>query len=134
MKKISSIAIISVLLLLTLPLLLAQDKKDLSSEAIQAVQKGDARGLSQCFGNSIDLVLPGSEGIRSRTQAEMVLREFFQNNPPTAVNVKHQGSSLDGASFVIASYQSSNRQYRVYFLIREGSEGMKIRQLKIDQQ
>lgn len=134
MKKVPSIVIILGLLLLSLPFVLAQDQKEVTSDAFKAIQNADARSLSLCFGKTVDLALPGNEGIHSRTQAEMILKDFFQANPPSEVSIKHQGSSRDGASFVIASYKSETRQFRVYFLVREGGDGLKVRQLKFDLQ
>ncbi len=121
------------LALLCLPVLLAQDQRSVASDALRAIQAGDARALGLSFGKTVDLTLPGKEGIHSRTQAEIILRDFFQSAPPTEVSLKHQGSSKDGASFVIASYKSGSREYRVYFLVRDGNDGPKIRQLKFEQ-
>ena len=99
---------------------LSNPQENTSEQVIESIRKANAGKLSASFGNSIDLTLPSNDGTFSRTQAEMILKDFFRKNPPKSFTIKQQGSSKDGARFTIATYVSANDQkFRTYFLVKK---------------
>ncbi len=91
-----------------------------TNNVIESIRKANSAGLSSSLGTTIDLSLPDKDGTFSRTQAEMILRDFFRKNPPKSFVVKQQGSSTDGSRFTIASYvTTSGSSYRTYFLMKK---------------
>jgi hypothetical protein len=106
-----------------------------SSNVVQAISKANAAQLSASFGNSIDLSLPSNDGTFSRTQAEMIIKEFFKKNPPKSFTIKQQGASNDGARFTIATYVSQNNSvYRTYFLVKKVDGSHQVQLLQFEQE
>jgi hypothetical protein len=99
-------------------------------EIARHIRNGNARELSQHFNTTIQLTVPGDDGRYSRTQAEMIVRNFFSKNPPRTFAINHQGSSSDGSQYFVGTYTSGNKSYHSYYLIKEVSGKMLIHQLR----
>ena len=101
----------------------------------QAIRQGNAREMSKYFGQNVDLTLPGSEGTFSKSQAEVILRNFFSKNSPTGLSVNHQGNSRDGSVYVIGTLQTRNGQtFRTYFLLKKVSDTFRLHQVQFEPQ
>jgi len=107
--------------------------ESLTQEVSQAVRAGNARDLAAFFGQNIDLTLPDSEGTFSKSQAEVIIRNFFSRNTPTSFTVSHQGTSRDGSAYAIGIMQTRQGvNYRVYFLLKKVSETHQLHQLQFE--
>lgn len=101
----------------------------------QAIRQGSAREMSKYFGQNVDLTLPGSEGTFSKSQAEVILRNFFSKNVPTGLSVNHQGNSRDGSVYVIGTLQTrSGQTFRTYFLLKKVSDSFRLHQVQFEPQ
>ncbi|MBL7904585.1 MAG: DUF4783 domain-containing protein [Bacteroidales bacterium] len=97
-----------------------------------AIKTGSAKDLSVFFNNPIDLTTPGNEGTYSKSQAEMILRGFFQKYPPASFSISHHGKSNDGSQYAIGSYRSGSNVFRTYFLLKVIGGQPLIHQLKFE--
>jgi hypothetical protein len=136
MKSSRFSAIIALIALSLLPLLtFSQDAKIISEEVTKALRQGNAAEMAKFFGRNVDLTLPGSEGTFSRSQSEVILRNFFSRNTPTSFTVNHDGSSRDGSVYVIGTYKTRGGQsYRVYFYVKKVSESFFLHQVQFELQ
>ncbi|MFM9027665.1 MAG: DUF4783 domain-containing protein [Bacteroidota bacterium] len=92
-----------------------------------AFRTGDSRTIAGFFEKSVDLTLMDKEADYSASQAELMLKDFFQKNPPKSFQLVHQGSNK-GASFAIGTLITSNgRHFRVSFHLQQ-TEGKNILQ------
>ncbi|MBN3034150.1 MAG: DUF4783 domain-containing protein [Bacteroidales bacterium] len=96
-------------------------------------RSNDSRELSGFFSEAVDMEIPGSEGAYSKTQAEMIIKDFFTVHPCSAFQVNHQGTSQDGSRYFIGTYTSSGVQFRVYGLLKTISGKLLIQQLQIEE-
>ncbi|MEE4178039.1 MAG: DUF4783 domain-containing protein [Bacteroides sp.] len=119
-----------------LPVLPAFGQTDaMAREISQAIRQGNAREMSKYFGQNVDLTLPGSEGTFSKSQAEVILRNFFSKNAPKELSVNHQGNSRDGSVYVIGTLQTRNGQtFRTYFLLKKVSDTFRLHQVQFEPQ
>jgi len=99
-----------------------------------AIKGGNSKDLAKYFYSSIDLTVPGNEGTFSKSQAELIVKDFFTKNPPKSFVINHQGTSGDGSQFSIGTYTSSSISYRTYFLIKKFSDTYYIQQIQFEQQ
>ncbi|NPA35263.1 MAG: DUF4783 domain-containing protein [Chlorobi bacterium] len=111
----------------------ASAQGSISKDIIDATRDGDASALSEYFNENIELVIPQKSGIFSKSQAEMVLKEFFTNNPPENFRIIHEGSRQN-ASFAIGNYLTNSGTYRFYFLTKNENGKLLIHQLRIEKQ
>lgn len=100
---------------------------------IRATQNGDAATLAAAFNDNVELVLPGKSGIYSRSQAEMVVRDFFSSADPQEFKIMHEGTR-DNASYVIGTLVCKSENFRVYFLTKSSEKKIIIHQLRIERQ
>jgi hypothetical protein len=99
----------------------------------KAIKNADATGLAAFFHSTVDLEVADTDGNYSKNQAEMILRDFFQNNPVKSFTMRHQGSSDDGSKYLIGTYKTMNDQeFRVYVLIKGTASEMMIHQLQFE--
>lgn len=115
-----------------IPAVLAQDASAVSGDIEDCIKRSDARALSGYFSKRVDLELPGNEGIYSKTQAEVILDSFFGKCKPAEFQVKHHGSSGEGASYTIGKYTCQGKSYRVYYLLKRTGERYLINQLRFE--
>jgi len=107
---------------------------DPTSEIVQAIQKGDAKSLATHFNTTIDLELPGIEGNYSKAQAEVMMNDFFKKLPVATFQTNHKGSSDDGSKYLIGTYSSSGKEFRVYILLKKNGEQFLINQLHFEEE
>lgn len=102
--------------------------KDITS----AIGKMDAGKLAAYFGTTIDLEINETSNNYSKTQAEIILRDFFKNNPGLSFTLNHQGDSDDGSKYFIGTYKTASKNFRVYGLLKKEGDKLVIRQLQFD--
>ena len=99
-----------------------QAQSDVFSGAKVALKAGNSHDLARHFNNNIELIVE-SENVEfdkvSNTQAELILKNFFQKNPAKDFNYVHQGSSPEGAQYSTGTYQAHNGKYLVYIVLKQ---------------
>jgi hypothetical protein len=99
-----------------------QAQSDVFSGAKAALKAGNSHDLARHFNNNIELIVE-SENVEfdkvSNTQAELILKNFFQKNPAKDFNYVHQGSSPEGAQYSTGTYQTQNGKYLVYIVLKQ---------------
>lgn len=87
-------------------------------EVLGAMRSGNASQLARYFDERIDLSLPGGSDNYSKTQAEMILRDFFASNPVKDFQVKHKGKS-DGSEFCFGVLVTKNGSFRTKLYMKQ---------------
>ncbi len=87
-----------------------------------ALKAGSSKELVKNFNNTVELNFEGEKSNYSRSQAELVLKEFFKKYPPTDFQYIHQGASKQGLTYVIGKYTFENGSFRVLILIKKFEE------------
>ena len=62
---------------------------NLPGEIVKALEKGDAKSISNYFNSSVELIFSESQKVYGKSQAEQILRFFFSNNGPGDFKYKH---------------------------------------------
>jgi len=91
---------------------------DISDNCRLAILSGNAKELTSYFDKSVELRTEKEEGSYSKSQAELVLKNFFKSNPALKFNYVHKGTSPGGAKYAIGSYTSNNGVFRVYIKMK----------------
>lgn len=87
-----------------------------------ALKAGSSKELVKGFNAIVELNFEGEKSNYSRSQAELVLKEFFKKYPPTDFQYIHQGASKQGLTYVIGKYTFENGSFRVWILIKRFKE------------
>ncbi len=103
-------------------------------EINNAIRSGNYSRISAFFKESVELNLPGNEGLYSKAQAELILKDFFAKNVPKNFIPKHGGESKDGSKFTIGTLETTNGNFRTYFFLKKEGETLIIKELRIEKE
>jgi hypothetical protein len=97
-----------------------------------AIKAGNSAELAKYFGPTLEIILPGSEGVFSKAQAEIIMKDFFSKSAPVSFVVNQKGNSAGGAQFIIGTYKSKTESLNVYILLKPVSNQLMIQQLHFE--
>ncbi|MFM2362100.1 MAG: hypothetical protein RLZZ316_1002 [Bacteroidota bacterium] len=86
-------------------------------DVVTALKTGNANQLSRYFDSRVDLTLPDKSDNYSRTQAEMILKDFFNSNNVKNFELKHKGEN-NGSKFCIGILHTKNGNYRTKLFMK----------------
>lgn len=109
-------------------------KADTFDDVVNALKQSNAKDVSKFFNSTVELTVVNTEGVYSKPQAEMILKDFFAANPPKTVTIQHRGSSSQGSKYAIANYTTAQGKYRVYIFMKESAGGMLIHELRFEKE
>jgi hypothetical protein len=133
MKTLKSILLGSALIFISFTSGMAQSEGKLSDAISHATRNGDAIALAAYFNSKIELVLPEKSGVFSKEQAQFLIKDFFDNHPPTSFQIIHEGER-ENATFAIGRYNYNKGQYRLLFLTKNNGNEIRIHQLRVEKQ
>ena len=107
---------------------------DIYDDIANAVKSGSSKELARHFSSRVELKIGSNENIYSKAQAEMILNDFFEKNQPVNFNIKHKGASAKGLPYIIGDLQTSNGNYRAYFLFKQEGSSLFIQELHFDKE
>lgn len=96
-----------------------------------AVKMGNASELSNYYNSTVEIIIDGADKVYTKSQAQMVMNDFFKKNPPKDFEIAHK-SKREDSQFLIGDLKTvTDKNYRVIFLLREGSGRTLIHQIRI---
>ncbi len=122
---------ISIALLVSTFTLSAQS--DNSAKIASLLGAGNSQGLSRYFTPNVDLTVLSSDDVYSKAQAEQILKKFFDEKPPTAFKIEHDGETKAGDRYVIGNLMTASGKYRVTYFLKQLNETQLIKQLRIEE-
>lgn len=100
-------------------------------EVISALKSGNAGGVAKHFDSFIDITLPDKSSNYSKSQGELVIKDFFTNNGVRSFDVKHRGSN-DNGEYCIGTLQSKNGNFRTTVFMRNKGSKQVIQDIRIE--
>lgn len=97
-----------------------------------AIRTGNSKELSKHFNINIDLNIKGNEGVYSKAQAELILKDFFSKHIPKSFSIVHKGSSKDGARYAIGNLITGEGTFRTYFYMKKKSDKYYIHEFSLN--
>ncbi len=80
-------------------------------EVITAMKAGSAADIARFFDNTVEINTPDKSNSYSKSQAELVLRDFFSTNVVKSFTVNHKGEN-SGSQFCIGTLLTKSGTYR----------------------
>ena len=100
-------------------------------DVISAIKIGSASQLSKYFDNTIAITLPDKTNAYSKSQGELVLKDFFDNNGVKTFEIVHRGENA-GAQFIIGTLNTKNGEYRTTIYIRQKGDKQLLQELRFE--
>jgi malate synthase len=124
MKKLLGLALVA------LPLILLSFKPAYNiDDVVAAIKAGNASGLAKYFDERVDISLPDKSDTYSRTQAEMIIRDFFNNKGVISFEVKHKGEQ-GGAQFCVGELKTKQGTYRTHLFMRQRGDRQLLQEIR----
>jgi len=124
MKSILGLAV------MTMALVLVSFRTDYTMDDIAtAMRSGNINQLSRYLDTRVDIALPDKSDTYSKSQAEMIIRDFFKTNVVRNFLVKHKGEN-SGFEFCIGVLQTRNGDYRTTLFIKQKGDRLLLQDLR----
>jgi len=124
MKRILGLAVLSV------ALVLVSFRPDYTIDDIAlSMRSGNINQLSRYLDTRVDIALPEKSDTYSKSQAEMIIRDFFNTNVVRNFLVRHKGEN-SGLEFCIGVLQTRNGDYRTTLFIKQKGDRLLLQELR----
>ncbi len=97
-----------------------------------AIQAGNAKELAKYFDSNVDITVYNKEEMYSKTQAEMVVKDFFSKNPPSSFRIIHKGTSNQGSEYAIGTLVTNVGSFRTYIYVKQKAAGYSIQEIRFE--
>jgi hypothetical protein len=98
---------------------------------VSAIKGGNASELSKYFDNVVEINLPEKSNTYSKSQGELVLKDFFTNNVVKSFEVVHKGENA-GAHFIIGNLSTKNGDYRTTIYLKQKGDKELLQELRFE--
>jgi len=99
------------LLVSTLVVLTSFTAQNTIDGVIGALKSGSANDLSRYFDENVKLTLPDKGDTYSKAQAQLIVKDFFNNNKVKTFDVKHKGDQ-NGDEYCIGTLSTGQGSFR----------------------
>lgn len=100
-------------------------------DLIASLKTGDTNRINTYLDQSVDISLPGHNGVYDKTEAKKMLQLFFAQHPIKTFQVIHQ-TNLTGKQMCVGNLLTSNATYRATFLIQQKSGEQVLREIRFE--
>ena len=98
---------------------------------VLAFKTGNYKELGKYLNTNVELAILDNEDVYSKSQAELLLKDFFDTYPPTNFTIIHEGGK-EGSRYAIGTLTTPKGEFRVYFLLKTQDHSQVIQQLRIE--
>jgi len=99
-----------------------------------AIKAGDAGALAAHFQGNVEITIKSGGNSYSKSQAEMVLKNFFSGHQPKAFTIAHQGTSPEGSKYLIGNLSTSSGNYRAYVYAKTVNNVLVVQEIRFEEQ
>ncbi len=100
-------------------------------EMVAAMKTGNTVMISKFFDNTVEITLPDKGGSYSKSQAEIILKDFFANNPVKSFEVIHKGQNA-GSQYCIGTLVTRNGSFRTTIYMKQKGELQVLQELRFE--
>jgi uncharacterized protein DUF4783 len=94
-----------------------------------AMRSGDISQISRYLDSRVDISLPDKSDTYSKSQAEMIIRDFFTTNVVKNFLVKRKGENA-GSEFCVGVLQTRNGDYRTTLFMKQKGDRQLLQEIR----
>ncbi len=99
-----------------------------------SIRTGNASAIAANFQANVEITIKESGNSYSKSQAEMVLKDFFSKNQPKSFTVVHQGTSPEGSKYFIGTLVTTGGTFRMYVYAKASGNTFSIQEIRFEEQ
>ena len=100
-------------------------------EVITALRSGYATQMAKFFDNTVEITMPDKNNSYSKSQAEMVLTDFFSNNTVKSFTVIHKGENA-GSQYAIGTLVTKNGSFRTTIFMKLKADKQFLQEIRFE--
>ncbi len=100
-------------------------------EVVTALKTGSASQLAKFFDNTVEITMPDKSNTYSKSQAEMVLKDFFTNNEVKTFEVIHKGDNA-GSQYCIGNLVTKAATYRTTVYMKQKGDRQVLQEIRFE--
>jgi hypothetical protein len=101
---------------------------------VTAIKSGNAKSLAASFDKQVEITVMNKEGAYSKSQAELIVKDFFAGHVPVSFSIIHEGSSGGNSKYGIGTLKTNNGTFRTYIYLKKIGETWAIQQLRFEEE
>jgi hypothetical protein len=100
-------------------------------DVIAAMKTGNASQVAKFFDNSIEISLPDKSNSYSKSQGELVLKDFFSINVVKSFDIIHKGENA-GSQYCIGTLVTKGGSYRTTIFMKQKGDQQVLQELRFE--
>ena len=100
-------------------------------DIIAAMKTGNASQVAKFFDNNVEISMPDKSNSYSRSQGELVLKDFFANNVVKSFDVIHKGENA-GSQYCIGTLVTKGGGFRTTIFMKQKGEQQVLQELRFE--
>ena len=100
-------------------------------EVIAALKSGNATEMAKYFDTTVEITLPDKNNSYSKSQAEVVLRDFFTNNPVKSFEILHKGEN-GGSQYCIGTLITKTASFRTTVFMKQKGNQQTLQEIRFE--
>lgn len=100
-------------------------------DVITAMKTGNSAMVAKYFDTTVEINMPEKSNSYSKSQAELVLKDFFTSNPVKSFEILHKGENA-GSQYCIGILNTKNGAYRTTIFMKQKGDVQVLQELRFE--
>lgn len=100
-------------------------------DIIAAMKTGNAAQVAKYFDNNVEISMPDKSNSYSKSQGELVLKDFFSNNVVKSFDVIHKGENA-GSQYCIGTLVTKGGSFRTTIFMKQKGDQQVLQELRFE--
>jgi len=101
------------------------------NDVASALKQGDSNRMSKYFDNLVEISLNDKSHSYSKSQAELVIRDFFSSNTVTDFQIVYKGNSA-GMEYCMGKLHTQHGEFRTSFSLKYRGDRKLVQEISFD--
>ena len=100
-------------------------------EVISAMKTGNSSEIAKFFDNTVEINMPEKNNSYSKSQAELVLKDFFTTNTVKGFEIIHKGEN-SGSQYCIGTLITKNGSFRTTIFMKQKGDKQVLQEITFE--
>lgn len=100
-------------------------------EVVDAMKAGNYNEVARHFDNNVEISMPDKSNSYSKSQAALVLKDFFTTNSIKGFDIIHKGENA-GSQYCIGTLKCKNGDYRTTIFMKQKADVQVLQELRFE--
>lgn len=102
-------------------------------DVIGAMKAGDSGQLARYFDTMVEITMPDKSNSYSKSQAEIIMKDFFNNYKVKSFDVLHKGDN-GNSNYCIGNLQTKEGKFRTTLFVKQRGDKQYLQEIRIEAQ